>query len=143
MDSHHEHKIQALVSHLLLLPPATKLGQGYVFTRVCDSVHRGVSAPVHAGIHTYNILRITIVYVFEQHEYLISCHLIWAVSPLLALVRSRRFIKNLSIYLLHCLSLEYLMVSEVQRTYVSGSKGLFELLDNFNNPHGGIQNTMQ
>ena len=26
---------------LLLLPPATKLGQGYVFTRVCDSVHRG------------------------------------------------------------------------------------------------------
>ena len=25
-----------------LLPPATKLGQGYVFTRVCDSVHRGV-----------------------------------------------------------------------------------------------------
>ena len=29
-----------------LLPPATKLGQGYVFTRVCDSVHRGgVPAP--------------------------------------------------------------------------------------------------
>ena len=26
-----------------LLPPATKLGQGYVFTRVCDSVHMGVS----------------------------------------------------------------------------------------------------
>ena len=24
------------------LPPATKLGQGYVFTRVCDSVHGGV-----------------------------------------------------------------------------------------------------
>ena len=24
------------------LPPATKLGQGYVFTRVCDSVHKGV-----------------------------------------------------------------------------------------------------
>ena len=23
----------------MLLPPATKLGQGYVFTRVCDSVH--------------------------------------------------------------------------------------------------------
>ena len=34
------------------LPPATKLGQGYVFKRVCDSVHRGwVSASVHAGIH--------------------------------------------------------------------------------------------
>ena len=32
---------------------ATKLGQGYVFTGVCNSVHRGgVSASVHAGIHT-------------------------------------------------------------------------------------------
>ena len=28
-----------------LLPPATKLGQGYVFTHVCDSVHRGVLCP--------------------------------------------------------------------------------------------------
>ena len=28
------------------------LGQGNVFTPVCDSVHRGgVSAPLHAGIH--------------------------------------------------------------------------------------------
>ena len=35
---------------LYLLPPATKLGQGYVFTGACDSVHRGVSASVHAGI---------------------------------------------------------------------------------------------
>ena len=37
------------------LPPATKLGQGYVFTRVCDSVQVGGrgrgSASVHAGIH--------------------------------------------------------------------------------------------
>ena len=24
------------------LPPATKLGQGYIFTGVCDSFHRGV-----------------------------------------------------------------------------------------------------
>ena len=31
------------------LPPATKLGQGYVFTRVCDSVHRGVSRPTPMG----------------------------------------------------------------------------------------------
>ena len=30
------------------LPPATKLGQGYVFTRVYDSVHGG-SALVHTG----------------------------------------------------------------------------------------------
>ena len=29
----------------LLLPPATKLGQGNVFTSVCDSVHRG------GGVH--------------------------------------------------------------------------------------------
>ena len=37
----------------LLLPPATKLGQGNVFTGVCDSVNSGVSASVHAGIpHT-------------------------------------------------------------------------------------------
>ena len=28
-----------------LLPPATKLGQGYVFTGVCDSVHRGGGVP--------------------------------------------------------------------------------------------------
>ena len=27
-----------------LLPPATKLGQGYVFRCVCDSVHGGGSA---------------------------------------------------------------------------------------------------
>ena len=25
---------------ITLLPPATKLGQGYVFTHVCDSVHK-------------------------------------------------------------------------------------------------------
>ena len=25
----------------LLLPPAMKLGHGYIFTGVCDSVHRG------------------------------------------------------------------------------------------------------
>ena len=33
-----------------LLPAATKLGQGNVFTGVCDSVHRGESASVHAGM---------------------------------------------------------------------------------------------
>ena len=35
------------------LPPATKFGQGYVFTGMCDSVHGGGgggSASVHAGI---------------------------------------------------------------------------------------------
>ena len=35
-----------------LLPSATKLRQGNVFTPGCHSVHRGVSASVHAGIHT-------------------------------------------------------------------------------------------
>ena len=35
----------------IFLPPATKLGQGYVFTRVCDSVHRGdVPACIAGGI---------------------------------------------------------------------------------------------
>ena len=43
------------------LPPKTKLGQGYVFTRVCDSVHSvggspgphpGGSASLHDGIHS-------------------------------------------------------------------------------------------
>ena len=32
-----------------LLPPATKLGQDYVFTRVCDSVHGGISLSVLGG----------------------------------------------------------------------------------------------
>ena len=29
----------------VFLPPATKLGQGYIFTGVCDSVHRGGEVP--------------------------------------------------------------------------------------------------
>ena len=33
-----------------LLPTATKLGQGNIFTPVCHSVHRGGSTSVHAGI---------------------------------------------------------------------------------------------
>ena len=38
-------------SNLLLLPAATKLGQGNVFTGVCDSVHSGgFSVSVHPGI---------------------------------------------------------------------------------------------
>ena len=32
------------------LPPATKLGQGYIFAGICDSVTGGGSASVHAGI---------------------------------------------------------------------------------------------
>ena len=35
----------------LSLPPATKLGQGYIFTGVCDSVHRGgIPACIAGGI---------------------------------------------------------------------------------------------
>ena len=33
-----------------ILPPATKLGQGYVFTRVCDSVHRGACVVARGGM---------------------------------------------------------------------------------------------
>ena len=32
------------------LPSTTKLGQGNVFTGICDSVNRGGSASVHAGM---------------------------------------------------------------------------------------------
>ena len=35
---------------IFLLPPSTKFGQGYIFTGICDPVHRGGSALVHAGI---------------------------------------------------------------------------------------------
>ena len=35
---------------LYFLLPATNLGKGYIFTSICDSVHGGGSAPVHAGI---------------------------------------------------------------------------------------------
>ena len=30
-----------ILHSLIFLPPATKLGQGYIFTGVCDSVHGG------------------------------------------------------------------------------------------------------
>ena len=33
----------------VLLPPATKLGQGYIFTGVCDSVHRGGACVAGGG----------------------------------------------------------------------------------------------
>ena len=58
-DSHHfstqrlrSGKGKFLILKYSLLPAATKLGQGNVFTGVCDSVHSGggVSASVHAGI---------------------------------------------------------------------------------------------
>ena len=32
------------IEGFLLLPPAKKLGQGYIFTGICDSVHRGGGA---------------------------------------------------------------------------------------------------
>ena len=51
MKKNRSHSTASSVFIDVFLPPATKLGQGYVFIRVCDSVHRGVSASVHAGIH--------------------------------------------------------------------------------------------
>ena len=33
------------------LPPANEVCEGYVFTHVCHSVHRGGSVPLHTGIH--------------------------------------------------------------------------------------------
>ena len=35
------------------LPPANEVCEGYVFTRVCHSVHKAGSAPVHAEMHTH------------------------------------------------------------------------------------------
>ena len=34
-----------------LLPPAMKLGQGYIFTGVCDSVHKGWGGGCYPSIH--------------------------------------------------------------------------------------------
>ena len=39
-----------IVTRSLLLPPATKLGQGYIFTGVCDSVHKGGGGGIPACI---------------------------------------------------------------------------------------------
>ena len=42
------------ILHILemeFLPPATKLGQGYIFTGVCDSVHRGGLPQCMLGYH--------------------------------------------------------------------------------------------
>ena len=42
--SNHKSECARVVQYNLLLPPATKLGQGYIFTGVCDSVHGGGGA---------------------------------------------------------------------------------------------------
>ena len=34
-----------------IITAANEVCEGYVFTRVCHSVHGGGSAPVHAGMH--------------------------------------------------------------------------------------------
>ena len=46
-----ESTLGCMIGGICLLLPATKLGKGYVFTGMCDSVHRGgVSASGHAGM---------------------------------------------------------------------------------------------
>ena len=47
------------------------------------------------------------MYVFEQHEYLISCHLIWAVLCSLLYHQEGSLKIYLKVTLLRCLSLEY------------------------------------
>ena len=42
------HNVEDTVRIIELLPPATKLRQGNVFTSVCYSVHRGGSLSQHA-----------------------------------------------------------------------------------------------
>ena len=46
------YNIHTHLLELILLPPANEVCEGYVFTGVCLSTGRGVSAPLHAGIHT-------------------------------------------------------------------------------------------
>ena len=41
--------MKSLWQRHLFLPPATKLGQGYIFTGVCDSVHREGGACSQGG----------------------------------------------------------------------------------------------
>ena len=38
--------------NVIFLPPATKLGQGYIFTGMCDSVHRGGLPQCILGYHS-------------------------------------------------------------------------------------------
>ena len=48
-DGHCSRRYASYLNAFLLLP-AMNLEQSYVFTGMCDSVHRGVSASVYAGI---------------------------------------------------------------------------------------------
>ena len=59
------------------LPPATKLGQGYVFTRVCDSVHGGgVVVSQHAlqvvSQHALQVVSQHALQVVSQHALQVS-----------------------------------------------------------------------
>ena len=47
------HSDQGKAKAKYLLPSATKLGQGYVFTGVCDSVNRGGGVPHPPGLRTH------------------------------------------------------------------------------------------
>ena len=44
--------VDTKLAEMALLPSTNEVNEGYVFTRVCHSFHRGVSASVHVGIHT-------------------------------------------------------------------------------------------
>ena len=58
---------------MFLLPPATKLGQGYVFTRVCDSVHRG-------GVLFQHSLQVVSQHALQQGGCYPSIHCKWYPS---------------------------------------------------------------
>ena len=68
----------------LFLPPATKLGQSYVFTRVCDSVHRGRGCYPSMHCRWYPIMpcsRSPGVCVLSQHALqVVSQHALQQVS---------------------------------------------------------------
>ena len=68
--------------HHLYLPPATKLGQGYVFTCVCDSVHRGKVLSQHAlQVVSQHALQVSRGCVLSQHALqVVSQHALQQVS---------------------------------------------------------------
>ena len=55
-----------------LLPPATKLGQGYVFTRVCDSVH---------GVASQHALQVAFQHALQQVSGAVSQHALQVSRP--------------------------------------------------------------
>ena len=86
-----------------------------------------------------------IVYVFEQHEYLISRHLIWAVlcSLLFDQQGSLKSVIKVTLLVAYFSGILFNGVRRTKNLCAMAVKGLFELPDNCKFPLGGIKNTKQ